>query len=1107
MEKIKANSSLAKDKALHFPNAVLLKASAGSGKTHALSLRFVQFLLSPLIEKNDLANMLAITFTKNASREMKTRILTWLKDCYFRDEKEMKQVRAIVSLPGEALARRAEEVLEDILTRYTDFQVETIDSFMSSVFKASTLDLGFPPTFEIVLDNSDLIDYGFSRYLRQVKPGSRDGDTFRKIVDLILGSQSAAAAYPWDPTSLIQDKLKSLYAKLAAQKGEPVRENLDKGRTAIQRKIADAAKALRVLIDGSGLEPNPKSGFWSKVGPAVSSKKFSDLIGTSFKTPPVKNPGQRGSVNAASAFAKICRAWEKLEALTNEYRCVYARGFFHPYLMAYESFAETLEQFKRRRETVFIEDINKRLADYIDQMIIPDIYFRLGDRIFHYLVDEFQDTSPIQWTNMMPLVENSLAVAGSFFAVGDTKQAIFGFRDADYRIMKDMEERAAGYFGPAKIDVKELNQNYRSYEELLNFTKEIFPKRLNASESYRRINEGLPGSGENGDEAGGEERGGAELKKPLYEFEQDVVEENKKKGFVDVVILEKGGTEVDENEESSSPNALGTEAGGADNDVPEKSEIQKRVMELHGRGYRFSDITILTYRNESVVNVASWLNEKDIPLIPYSSLDIRTRKITGELMALLRFLDSPPDNLAFSIFLLGDVLKKKIELDGGAVPAGGWDRFLFDCRRKGEEHLYVAFRTRFPELWQRYFNRAFRSVGYYPLYDLVTLIYRIFNVFELFPEEEAALSKLLESIMDFESMGRNDLREFLKYAEQGLGAKGRGFGRGSASRREEAWNIDVPLDIEAVKIMTIHKAKGLGFPVVILLLYGEKYIPPEFFIDARGESIQLYKLSQKLAEANPELKRIYEEARLRDDVDRLNTLYVALTRARKELHIVGVKSKKSKYPFDLIEAQRFGQPEAKIVAQAAPAKPEAGRLRFAEPFEIAVNPRSALNFASIHRGNLAHEILAGLEVVCGEPAAWESGIDRVLRMIRPRDWEWPLYKDVGRAIVAYIAGAGSPLAKYFEEREGRRVLREFNYCDEAGRVFRMDRVVLDLDRVTVIDFKTGFVSDEARRERRDAEDRGQMQAYLEIIKQIYPEKRLRGILAHIDEQRIEVIEP
>jgi len=1115
MKKNKTDSTLVKDSGLRFPNAVLLKASAGSGKTHALSLRFVQFLLSAAVGKNDPANILAITFTKNAAREMKTRILKWLKDCYFEDEKEVGQVLDVVSLSPRALAGRAEEVLDNILTRYTDFQVETIDSFMSSIFKASTLDLGFPPYFEIVLDNSDLIEYAFNRYLRKVRPGSKDGETFREITDLILASQGANAYYPWDPTGQILDRLKSLYAKLAAQKGEPAWENFEKPRATILKKIEAGVKKLQALIGESGLEPNKKSGFFTKVEPAVSSRKFSDLIGASFKTIPVKKAGKSAPNGAVE---KIGSAWNELERSTNEYRYLYAREFFHPYLMAYESFAETLEQVKRRQETVFIEDINKRLAGYIDQMIIPDIYFRLGDRIFHYLIDEFQDTSPIQWTNMMPLIENSLALAGSFFAVGDTKQAIFGFREADYRIMKEMEERAAEYFGSVEIDVRELDKNYRSFEKILEFARDIFPKKLNEFDDYRRINEGQAGSGEKveGAESGGgeegEREGSAGSKKPLYEFEQVPVKENQGKGLVEVVVLERGGGAGEEEGEAQAEPAdtAEAEADEAEDEVPEKAEIQRRVGELRARGYKYSDIAVLTYRNDSVVKVASWLNEKDIPLIPYSSLDIRTRKITGELMALLRFLDSPPDDLSFSVFLLGGVLKTKMEQDGVAAPPGQWNDFLFDCRRKEKRPIYVAFRKRYPELWERYFDRSFRSVGYYPLYDLVTLIYRVFNVFELFPEDEAALAKFMESIKDFESMGRNDLREFLKYAEQGAGGVWgggwRGGGRWTAgSSQEAAWNIDVPLDIDAVKIMTIHKAKGLGFPVVILLLYGEAYKPPEFFIDTDNESVRVYKINKGLAEANEELRRIYEDARLRDDVNRLNTLYVALTRAKEELHVVGVKSKfkKPKYPFDLIENGRLGEPQPKVVEKAPPALPEAAMLRFAEPFEIAANPRSALNFENIRRGNLAHEILAGLEYVRGGSAGWEGEVAGVIKKIRPREWEQTLYESVGRAISAYFGEAGSSLAEYFEEREGRRVLREFNFCDAGGNVYRMDRVVLDADAVTIIDFKTGFVSEKERRERRDAEDQQQMRDYMKIIKEIYPGKRVRGILASIDEKRAE----
>ena len=99
-------------------------------------------------------------------------------------------------------------------------------------------------------------------------------------------------------------------------------------------------------------------------------------------------------------------------------------------------FQKPLDEVKKRQGKVFIEDINKRLSEYLRAEIVPDIYFRIGETIFHFLIDEFQDTSPIQWQNLFPLIENVLAQGGSLFVVGDTKQAIYGFRDADYTIMK-----------------------------------------------------------------------------------------------------------------------------------------------------------------------------------------------------------------------------------------------------------------------------------------------------------------------------------------------------------------------------------------------------------------------------------------------------------------------------------------------------------------------------------------------------------------------------------------------------------------------------------------------------------------------------------------------
>lgn len=1107
MEKKPTDRIIENDGDLRFPNAVLLKASAGSGKTHNLSLRFVQFLLSEKIGNNELSNILAITFTKNAAREMKARILRWLKDCYFENEKETAQVLEVTSFRPEDLPGQSEKILDKILTRYTDFQVQTIDSFMASIFKASTLDLGFPPFFEIVLDDTDLIEYAFNRYLRKVRPGSADGKTFEKIARLILDSQRADAAFPWDPTGVILDKLKTLYAKLAAQKGRPDAEDLERPRMEIEKEIARRSRELEALIEHSGLERSARSGF-HKVLAAVKEDRYPDLVNVSFKTGPVKKPRK---ASAASEYDGINDSWRALAGPVREYCLIHARSYFRPYLMAYESFDETLERIKRREQTVFIEDVNKRLARYIDEMIIPDIYFRLGDRIFHYLVDEFQDTSPIQWTDMRPLIENSLSVAGSFFAVGDTKQAIFGFRDADYRIMKELEERASEYFGSVEIDVKELGKNYRSFEKILEFARRIFPGKILELEEYSGINRGRDGTG--ADESGGES---------LYAFRQEVIEKNRGKGFAEVVILEKTAPAGGPTEDSPGDIAEAAEPGEgeAEGDVPEKAELQKRVKELHARGYRFADIAVLTYKNESVVNAASWLNEIDIPFVPYSSLDIRTRKITGELMALLRFLDSPPDDLSFSKFLLGDILAERMRRDGLAVPRGRWDDFLFDCHRDRARPVYVAFRRLHPGLWERYFAQSFKSVGYYPLYDLVTLIYRVFGVFEFFPGEESALAKFLESVKDFESAGRNDLREFLGSAErEAKGARGGGRNGGArvtaAGGPDAAWNIDVPIDIDAVKIMTIHKAKGLGFPAVILLLYEERFRPPGFYF-AAGEAdeteippVRVYKINKELAGAHEELDRIYRDFRIGDDVNKLNTLYVALTRAEEELHVIGVKTgpETTKYPFNLIEPCRLGEPLPKTAGSGPPRAPETALLRFAEPFDISAPPRDALNAGNIRRGILAHEILAGLEHVRGGRAGWDAEVAGVIRKIRPSEFERAFYEDVGRAVAAYFGAPDSPLARYFEEREGRRILREFSFCDAAGNAYRMDRVVLDRDEVTVIDFKTGFVGEKKSRERRDAEDRQQMRDYLNIAGEIYPGRRLRGILARIDEKRAETVEP
>jgi len=1055
---------LVKDEDLGFPRFVLLKASAGAGKTHALALWYLQLLLSEKVGQktpNDLRNILAITFTRNSVREMKSRILSWLKDLAFGDEKRSAQVLGIVSLDHRTLALRAGRLVEDILGRYSDFQVTTIDSFMTSVFKASALDLGVPPHFQVVLDNSNLLEYAFSRFLRKVSARSADGETFLKISELISSSQKPDQSFPWDPTPLILEKITGLYARLNAQTKEPEVENVEGRRLEVEAGLRIRAAEIRSLLDRAGVEPNRRSTY-SRLETAVREGRFNDILGASFKTNPVRK-SDIPKTGGEALLRDVDRAWRGMEALSREYQNLHARQYFRPYLLALAAFADTLEAVKKRREIVFIEDIPKRLSSYISEGIVPDIYFRLGDKVCHYLIDEFQDTSPIQWANLRPLIENSLAERGSLLVVGDTKQAIYGFREADFRIMRNLEkargEEEAEGFDSVETTVEELVTNYRSGERILDFVKEVFLRKLKSDPKLGEMERKASLSG-------------------LTDFHQEVAEKHRGKGHVTLALLDGKSTGPEADEKAEEDRA---EAG---DDLPEKAVLLDRIRDLRRRGYSFSDIAVLTYKNESVVEVSSWLSEAEppIPFIPFSSLDIRKRAITREILALLTFLDSPPDNLAFAEFLLGSILARKMESDGRPVSSAFWHKFLYDCRRRSGSPLYVAFREHHPDLWETCFERLFRLVGYYPLYDLASLIYGTFDVFSLFPQEEATLVKFLESVKDFEAAGKNDLGEFLEMSSR-------------QDRPDPAWNIEVPLNIDAVRVMSIHKAKGLEFPVVILLQYGRRFLPPEFYLDAEGAKVRLLKLTKTSAEVDEVFARIYADERDRHDVDRMNALYVALTRPSAELHVIGVRSpvRKSDYPFNILDDRlpaSLGRPRPRPLRSAARADGEL-TLRFRVEREAPPDTRSESDFEAVRRGIFFHEVLAGIDFLEED---WKDRLGTLVLAKIGSGTPWAA--DAERVLTAFFQT--SPLRAFFERRPGREVFREFQVCDRRGEVFRMDRVIVDLERVTVLDYKTGDSGDPEVRRIWEEENRAQLRLYLRLASEVFPGRQVRGVLAYLD---------
>jgi len=1018
-----ANSIFKNDLEISFPHFTVLKASAGSGKTYTLTERFVQLILSIKIPRNHLRHILAITFSNNAAKEMKERVLYWLKSVYFEDPDALTELSKIVSLDKTSMMERAGQVIEEILSNYSDFQIRTIDSFMTKIFKASAIDFGYSPEFEIMMDSSPLMEYAFNLLLRNVKQGSSEAELLHEIIKIILEQRQEDSPYLWDPSSILFNEIKKIYRKLASSGERPKIEDYSAEESKVKKEMRVNVERLENLITESGLERSGGSSY-PKIFSAVREGRFADLIGKGLKAIPVKKP-KKMDETVQRAYDSICNEWEKLGNLINHYISCYARFYFIPYLKLYEKFDNSVERVKKQQGKIFIEDINKKLGEYLSANIVPDIYFRLGEVIFHFLIDEFQDTSPIQWRNLLPLIENSLSQGGSLFVVGDTKQAIYGFRDADYTIMRSAEFQNP--FPSASHNVLELDTNYRSLPKILEFNERVFKNIAASNEEYK---ESVRRSG-------------------LDDYTQKPKKEDNS-GYVEIDLFEKD-----------------------EEDPPERRKIQELVEELTRKGYRYRDIAILTAKNEDVVRITTWLNEKSIPFISYSSLDIRRRKITGEIISLLSFLDSPPDDLSFATFIIGEIFGRTLKKFYSNIRKERIHQFLL--KNRNNTPLYKAFQNEFQNLWERYFSGLFRSSGYLPLYDLVTETFNVFKLFELMEEEEATLSKILEAIKNFEGTWYNNLRDFLKFAiDEGT--------------TEQEWNIDVPKNVDSVRVMTVHKAKGLGFSVVIALLYGERSRGFDYIIHREGGEVCLLKISKNIACCDPLFERLYKEEALNEMVNRLNSLYVEFTRAEEELYVIGVKGRHDGFPFNLLPSDDYPpshKPDKLADISPEPKEPFplfhcSNPIHFPESAEREIAPEER------RRGDFIHKILSHLHYT---DERFEEILNQAFKRVSEEmgvEYDMNELKDVIMDILE-----NKEMVEYFREKPGRKIRNEQEVSDREGRLFRMDRLIIDEDRVTVIDYKTG-------KEKRAEEYETQMKNYMKILREIYPERTVQGLIAYVD---------
>ena len=1019
------NSPLPPVSDIRFPQVLVVSASAGAGKTTALSRRYIEFLLSDKVPNNQLPNILAITFTNNAAAEMKRKILTELKLIALGVQDLIAVMVPLTGLRSDQISIRAGNVLDGILENYTDFQVRTIDSFLSNIFTASAIEFGIAPGFDISLTHEDVLDRGFAEFSVRIANDPDGSAIIRTLTDLADEDRKRDDPYAWDPYTAVARQVKKLYAAVTSLPRELAIPELSADLARAERELRTEAEYLLDLLENSAqLAPQHLLNDLRD----IQRGDFAAVIDRAVKTKAVK----AGTTKAEKEEAKRLEAaaapmLERVNSRLSAYGLLLARRAYVPAARVLVLLGDTLEEMKRRDRIVLLDDAVHSLLGWLSTGVVPDVFIKLGDTIYHFLIDEFQDTSPAQWETLRPLIDNAVSTNGSLYAVGDTKQSIYGFRGADWRIMRQLMTTTV--FPSAPPVAATLNQNFRSRPAIVNFVRAVFHD-IVPSSSWK---------------AAGEESG-------LSVYVQESAPGPPSAGHVEVQHIVRN----DETE-------------------PELDTVVEIVKDCRARGRSWSDIAILTQANARVVRIASALNRADIPVIPQSSLDIRHRRIVAHFLALLRFLDAPVDHKALATVLLSELFTRRDR----RISQLEVRRMLFEHAQPGQHRpLYMTVRERYREVWEELFSSLFKRVGFLPLYDLVAEAMKTFRVFELFPEEEGSLVRLLETVRAFEATGNNSLRAFIVSAEEMADVT--------------SWELPNPSAIDAVNVMTIHKSKGLGFPVTIVLLYPfETKIggPVPVMVD---EGVELWRVRKKLAERVPEIRPVYDEALLREQVDALNRLYVALTRAREEMYVLAIADDPADEPASFLPASADDPSHRPRLGVTA--KNDEPRVTLL--FNDTVSPLPETTFEVLNdrerrRGEFLHALLAEVEWLDVTNASLENAIARM----RPEDEG--LSRDDVRSTLSALLDRPD-VRELFTERPERTVLREQEIIAPDGAVHRLDRAVIDADTVIVVDFKTGGTD-------RETEYRRQVQRYVNLLQEIYPGKTMRGVLVYIDRLTVAVV--
>ena len=803
-------------------------ASAGSGKTFTLVKEYLKVILT----SDDIftfQKILAITFTNKAAGEMKERVLSNLEN--FSDGIENDLLHLIIreiEVDKLVIQNRSRRILDAILQNYSAFAITTIDSFTHKIIKNFAYDLDLPLNFEVELDSDSLLNQAVEILISKI--GS-DKELTNLLINYSLDKIDDDKS--WDITNDLND-----FAKVLLKEDDiPHFKNLSKNSLEdfinLKKKLIIEEQELKSsfkkvgesflkILEENNLEFNdfnrgsiPK--FFSDIATKSFDFSFTTRSETIAKAIESHQYYKKATTNDVASTIEnivpvIIDSFQKSKTLYGKYLLnnLILKNIIP--LAVLNKVNEELSQIKEDNNIQLNAEFNQLISENIKEQPAPFIYERIGQRFQYYFIDEMQDTSVLQWQNLIPLIDNSLAQEnGKLMLVGDGKQAIYRWRGGKAEQFIGLSTERQEPFQINK-EVKNLEINYRSYSEVVNFNNQFFQHTSNflQNESYKK----------------------------LFVDGNKQLENTKKGGYVSLSFLEE---EKDKEEKKLQ--------------YPKK--IYEKIRTLQGQ-FSLSEICVLVRKRKDGVAVANYLSENGIEIISSETLLLQNSSKVNFIVNVLKLIQNQNDEETSFDFLY--FLHNHFKISDSKHD------FFKKFAKK-------SFSLVLDELKEYQAELNINNFYQLPFYEKIEEIIRAFNLID---SSDAYVQFFLDVVLEQQRKGV-DVNQFLDFWEH----------------KKEKLSIVAPESANAVQIMTIHKSKGLEFPVVIfpydLDIYRE--MKPKIWYDDLKEDFNNFKefyidYNKNLQFVGARGQEIFNQRREELELDNFNLLYVALTRAIEQLHII-----------------------------------------------------------------------------------------------------------------------------------------------------------------------------------------------------------------------------